>query len=207
MSAVGTGAALRLHVIGDELAAGAGDPKALGWCGRVVARTGTPTTPTALVLAVPHETSTALAERWQDEVARRLSAPDEQVTDRLVVALGAADISAGLSIARSRLNLANIVDAASARGLHPFVVGPAPVDPQAVAQYGALSAAFADVAGRRGVPFVDLVTPLAHHDQWLSDLAAQPDGLPGQAGHGLIAWLVLHSGWHAWLGLPDAAGA
>ena len=27
--------------------------------------------------------------------------------------------------------------------------------------------------------------------------------LPGQAGYGLMAWLVLHTGWHTWLGLPD----
>ena len=29
--------------------------------------------------------------------------------------------------------------------------------------------------------------------------------LPGQAGYGLMAWLVLHTGWHGWLGLPDDA--
>jgi hypothetical protein len=25
--------------------------------------------------------------------------------------------------------------------------------------------------------------------------------LPGQIGHGLIAWLVLNRGWYEWLGL------
>ena len=35
------------------------------------------------------------------------------------------------------------------------------------------------------------------------DLAAGDGVLPGQAGYGLMAWLVLHTGWHAWLGLPD----
>jgi hypothetical protein len=29
--------------------------------------------------------------------------------------------------------------------------------------------------------------------------------MPGQAGYGLMAWLVLHTGWHQWLGLPDPA--
>jgi hypothetical protein len=53
------------------------------------------------------------------------------------------------------------------------------------------------------VPFVDTYTPLAAHDQWLGDLAAGDGVLPGQAGYGLMAWLVLHTGWHAWLGLPD----
>ncbi len=32
------------------------------------------------------------------------------------------------------------------------------------------------------------------------DLAAN-GGTPGQAGYGLMAWLVLHRGWFQWLGL------
>jgi len=35
------------------------------------------------------------------------------------------------------------------------------------------------------------------------DRLAVDFSLPGQAGYGLIAWLVLHTGWHAWLGLPE----
>jgi acyl-CoA thioesterase-1 len=33
-------------------------------------------------------------------------------------------------------------------------------------------------------------------------LGASGDGIhPGQAGYGLIAWLVLHGGWDQWLDL------
>ena len=28
-------------------------------------------------------------------------------------------------------------------------------------------------------------------------------GHPGQAGYGLMAWLVLHRGWYDWLDLPE----
>lgn len=57
-----------------------------------------------------------------------------------------------------------------------------------------------DVCDRRGVMFVDTFTPLVGHDQWEADLAASADGVhPGQAGYGLIAWLVLHHGWGDWL--------
>ena len=93
---------------------------------------------------------------------------------------------------------------AGRRGRIPaFVVGPPPGGTADAAQLADLSAAFADVATRRRVPFVDTYTPLAAHDQWLGDLAAGDGVLPGQAGYGLMAWLVLHTGWHAWLGLPD----
>jgi acyl-CoA thioesterase-1 len=191
---------LRLAVVGDELAAGVGDPKGLGWVGRVAARTPTPDPLTVLTLAVPGETSTGLGARWEDEVFRRL-APD--VDNRLVVALGRADVAAGLSLARSRLNLANILDVAEQRKIPAFVVGPPPGSTADADKLADLSAAFADVASRRRVPFVDTYSPLAAHDQWLGDLAAGNGVLPGQAGYGLMAWLVLHTGWHSWLGLPE----
>ncbi|WP_456846628.1 GDSL-type esterase/lipase family protein [Cellulomonas sp. P5_C6] len=191
---------LRLAVVGDELVAGAGDPKGLGWVGRVTARTPTPDPLTVLTLAVPGETSTALGARWDEEVSRRFS---PEADNRLVVALGRADVAAGLSLARSRLNLANILDVAEQRRIPAFVVGPPPGETADSEKLADLSAAFADVATRRRVPFVDTYTPLAAHDQWLGDLAAGDGILPGQAGYGLMAWLVLHTGWHAWLGLPD----
>lgn len=194
---------LRLLVVGDELTAGAGDPRALGWVGRVIARTTAPLPPTVLPLAVPGESTSDLAARWEQEVDRRLS---PEADNRLVIALGRADLEQGVSLARSRLNLANILDAADQRRIPAFVVGPPPgggVDGTALAD---LSAAFADVAGRRRVPYVDTFHPLAQHEQWLADLAAGDGSLPGQAGYGLIAWLVLHSHWNTWLGLPEDLG-
>ena len=193
---------LRLVVVGDELAAGTGDPKGLGWVGRVVARPPAPVPPTVLTLAVPGESTTGLGARWDVEAARRWSADAD---NRLVVALGRADVADGLSLARSRLNLANILDVAERQRVPAFVVGPPPGRPQDAEKLADLSAAYAAVAGRRRVPYVDTYTPLATHEQWLADLAAGDGLLPRQAGYGLIAWLVLHTGWHTWLGLPDDA--
>lgn len=194
--------AMRIVVIGDELAAGAGDPRGLGWVGRVAARTAVQPPPTMLTLAVPHETTTALASRWEQEVTLRLD-PTSPGEHHLVVALGRADLAAGVSLARSRLNLANILDVADSRRISCFVVGPPPGSTGDPEQQAELSSAFADVAGRRRVPYVETWGPLARHDQWLADLAGSDGDTPGQAGHGLIAWLVLHGGWHRWLGLPE----
>ena len=48
--------------------------------------------------------------------------------------------------------------------------------------------------------YVDCFKPLVGHEQWLSDVNASPDRVhPGQAGYGLIAWLVLHNGWNDWM--------
>jgi len=193
---------IRVCVVGDDLVAGVGDPRALGWVGRVAARTRTEEgAPAASVLpiGVPGESTTALRDRWEVEVARRLSGDD----DRLVVGLGAADAVAGSSLARSRLNLADILDTASAQQMSSFVVGPPPpLDPALHRSIEDLSGGWADVASRRGIPYVDCFAPLVSHEQWHADLAAGDGVHPGQVGYGLIAWLVLHGGWHAWLGLP-----
>lgn len=195
---------VRICIIGDELAAGTGDTKGLGWVGRVAARTRPEGRLTVLTLAVPGETTTELSARWEDEVGRRL-ATDPGTDDRLVVALGHHDVPAGLSVARSRLNLANILDVADSRRVSTFVVGPPPGVPEQNDRIGELSRAFADVAHRRRVPYVETFAPLATHDQWLADLAHGGGDLPGQAGYGLMAWLVLHTGWSTWLGLGETA--
>ena len=192
-------AQLRICVIGDELAAGMGDARALGWIGRVMARTPTEEPAFIAQLAVPGENTTELSARWETECMRRFT---PMADNRLVLGMGAADLEDGLSLARSRLNLANILDAAAASRIGCFVVGPPPrsdLDAEALA---ALSDAFADVCQRRHVPFVETFQPLRTHEQWNADVAASDGIHPGQAGYGLLAWLVLHSGWHGWLGLP-----
>ncbi|GAB3564783.1 GDSL-type esterase/lipase family protein [Spelaeicoccus albus] len=194
----------RIVVIGDELAAGAGDARALGWVGRVAAKTA-PLGPHVQFfgLGIPGEDSVGMAGRWQSEALRRFSKTSD---NRLVLAPGRGDITSGLSLARSRLNLANILDEALSAEVSTFVVGPPPVlDADTNRRVGELASGFADVASRRSVAYVDTFTPLVAHEQWRSDLAGTDGHCPGQAGYGLMAWLVLHRGWYSWLSLPDPA--
>lgn len=192
---------VRICVLGDSFVSGYGDPKALGWVGRVV--TGTPTGELDLTvynLGVRGNSSADVLTRWREETSRRWL---EGSQSRLVVAVGYNDIGQGLSLARTRLNLANIVDGAVADGLQPFVVGPPPgLEPALNERLRPVISAQQEVCSRRSVPFVDCFAPLAGHDQWFSDLAAGDGVHPGQAGYGLLAWLVLHTGWGDWLGIP-----
>ncbi len=236
-------------VVGDELVAGVGDPRALGWVGRVAVRTrdedGEPAV-SVLSLGVPGEDTATLRDRWTAETARRWDRSATAGGNRLVVGLGHADALAGVSLARSRLNVADVVDSAAQAHLPCFLVGPPPPgDPALHAVVAELSQGWQDVAQRRGVPYVDCFAPLVAHEQWFADLAvpgppvADPERderggrgaprarsgqagsgghavaghvgvihtplplptLPGQVGYGLLAWLVLHGGWHRWLGL------
>lgn len=193
---------IRVVVIGDSLVSASGDPKGMGWLGRVLARTPV-IEPQIDVYALPSpdETSAKLLERWNGEVQQRMAAG---VENRLVLVLPNIDPAAGISISRSRLNVATILDDASRRGVECFVIGPAPHrNPELNKEIEHLSAGFEDVCARRGVHYVDCFTPLIGHEGWNSEISSDPSGRPGQIGHGLIAWLVLNRGWHEWLGLPE----
>ncbi len=188
-------------VLGDGLAGGFGDARHLGWVGRVLARTALPRPLFTACLPVLGETTTSLSARWREETNRRWD-PDEP--RHLVIAPGAADVNAGLSIARSRLNLANVLDEAAADGIATYVVGPPPSLQVERRAAGQLSRAFSDVCERRGVTFVDTFDPLQSNSQWLTDLGASDGHHPTQVGYGLMAWLVLHTGWYDWLGATEA---
>lgn len=191
---------VRICVVGDSFANGYGDPKGQGWVGRVLGRTPSDELDlTVYNLAVRGLTSADVHGHWRDETSRRWDAGAEK---RLVVAVGYNDVGQGLSLARTRLNLANIVDGAISDGVRPFVVGPPPALGHDVNErLRPVVAAQQDVCSRRGVPFVDCLGPLMGHDQWYADVASGDGTHPGQAGYGLLAWLVLHSGWGAWLGV------
>lgn len=185
-------------VVGDELVAGRGDARAMGWTGRVLARTDSPIPLTAMVLPVPGENSKQLSERWESEVMARYS---PEADNRLVIGMGSHDLDHGISLIRARLNLANVLDQATRQHMKSFIVGPPPRADVPAKALSELSNAYRDVAERRGVPYVDTYHPLASHDQWQTDMAQPGAYTPQQAGYGLLAWLVLHNGWHHWLGI------
>lgn len=193
---------LRVVILGDELLSGAGDPKGLGWLGRVQARLPQNEDVALFPLAMVNETSSELLERWKTEAMPRFSPETENY---LVIALSTADIKAELTISRSRLNLASLLDDAAREGVKIFVVGPTP---SGVAELDfeidQLNAGFEDVVKRRQIPYVDCFRPLKDHEGWLQEVSVHSRKLPGQVGYGLMAWLVLNKGWFEWLGLTEA---
>jgi hypothetical protein len=192
--------AVRIVILGDAMISAAGDPKGMGWVGRVISKTPS-TFPRVEVFALPapEETTSMLAERWQNEVQRRFSADTE---NKLVIALSNNDPAAGISISRSRLNIATIIDEAKRAGIETFLVGPIPHrNAELNSEVEHLASGFEDVASRRGIPFVDCFRPLVEHEGWNLEIETSEHGIPGQVGHGLIAWLVLNRGWYEWLNI------
>ena len=87
-----------------------------------------------------------------------------------------------------------ILDDAASTRVATFVVSRHHFDDQTINdKLGVLVEAQADVCARRSVPFVDCYSPLLGHDQWRSRISPRRScpHHPGQAGYGLIAWLVL----------------
>lgn len=194
---------LRVVILGDELLAGAGDPKGLGWIGRVQARLPQNADVALFPLAMVNETTSDLWARWRTEAMPRFS---PETDNYLVISLSAADIAAGLTISRSRLNLASLMDDAAREGVKLFVIGPSPSTVFELDQeIEHLNAGFEDVVKRRQIPYVDCFRPLREHEGWVQEVAIHPRKLPGQVGYGLIAWLVLNKGWFEWLGLSEQA--
>ncbi len=193
---------VRLVALGDDMLAGVGDAKALGWLGRALARHNDGQARVdAFTAARPLETTAQLADRWQADLERLIDQdPESRTEHRVVISLGAADIGAGVSLARSRLNLATVLDGLERYKFPTFVVGPAPsVDRGRTNAIFELSGAFHDVCARRRIPYVDPVAALMDHEQYMGDLARSDRDMPSQVGYGLIAWLVLHSDFSAFL--------
>lgn len=189
----------RIVILGDELIAGAGDPRALGWVGRVLSRTHLQPGTVTMALPMPGEPLGRLVNRWEAETLPRLS---HGADNRVIIGVGAGDAREGTSTARSRLSLANIVDGLHNSGASCLVVGPPPLPDVDELRLQALSHACGDVCRRRQIPYVETFSPLLYHEQWLADV--RQTGLPAQAGYGLLAWLVLHERWHEWIGCPES---
>ena len=196
------GTETRIVILGDETTTAIGDVKALGWVGRVIARTPVED-PIIDIYNVPSpgETSAGLLERWSLEVQRRFR-PETQ--NRIVLALGNADASEGISVSRSRLNVATVIDEARRNDFSVLVVGPLPSFNKALNyEIEHLATGYEDVCNRRNIPFVDFFHPLVDHEGFNVELEVSARNMPGQTGYGLMAWLVLNRGWYPWLGLED----
>ncbi|MDG2478362.1 MAG: lysophospholipase, partial [Aquiluna sp.] len=177
---------IRAVILGDELLTAAGDPKGIGWLGRVQARLPAASDISMFPLPMIGETSSDLLDRFKSEALPRFS---DQSENKLILCLGSSDIAAGLTISRSRLNLATVLDDAIREGISVFVIGPTPTGvPEFDAEVSHLSDGFADVVKRRQLTYVDCFSPLVEHEGWLKELTESSRRLPGQVGYGLIAW-------------------
>lgn len=184
---------------GDSIVNGVGDPDGLGWVGRLNAAARTyGCNMTAYNLGVRRNTSTAVRERWEDELKRRLL---QAMPMHLVFAFGAVDmvLEQGNTLVPLETSLENaraVLEKAAKHYPTLFVGPPVMADPAFTIRIEELSEAYELLCRELDVPFLPLIPELKDAELYLDDLV-QGDGIhPGRAGYGHIFRVV--ESWQAW---------
>ncbi|MGW6376862.1 DUF459 domain-containing protein [Rhodococcus sp. NPDC055112] len=191
---------LRICFIGDSFVAGVGDETALGWTGRLLARSAQAGRPaTGYNLGIRRNTSTDIRARLRDEIERRRTSDTEL---RLVFSFGVNDATATddgrrVPAATSRANLIDCLDAAE--GAPVLFVGPPPVhDEDHNRRIVLLNKDFREICDARGCTFVDVFTALEKHAVWRRQVRDGDGAHPRSDGYAALSQLVAPA-WDGWL--------
>jgi acyl-CoA thioesterase-1 len=193
---------MRVCFFGDSLINGTGDDDALGWAGRIVARARQGGRDVTLYnLGIRRDTSGDIAARWKREATVRIS---PECDGRLVFSFGVNDCASSgadhaprVEHAQSVANAELILEAAQ-RWLPTLMVGPAILadDPQANARVAALSADYARLCGRLGIPYLEICHLVATSPVWGREALAADGAHPNRGGYTLLADAIAE--WEAW---------
>ncbi len=190
---------IRVCFFGDSFVNGTGDTECLGWAGRVCQIANSKGNRiTFYNLGVRRDTSMNVRLRWKRETASRLEGP---FYGRLIFSFGVNDtaIVAGkqrVSFEDSIKNM-RVILAAAKKKYDVLVIGPPPIsDPEHNKRIGQLSAAYAAVAKKLGVPYLDIFTPLSKSALWMEEVDGHDKHHPDGGGYTLFAALVLE--WEQW---------
>ncbi|WP_405018657.1 GDSL-type esterase/lipase family protein [Kitasatospora sp. NBC_00070] len=193
---------LRICFVGDSYVAGLGDPRFLGWAGRLAARTIAAGRPlTGYNLGVRRQTSADVLARFRSECGPRLAPADDP---RVVLSVGVNDAThedgrPRVTPDESSANLGRLLDQAAAEGWSVLVVAPPPVaDPGHQARTALLDREFARICRAAGVPYAPVHQPLAADPTWIHEVRTGDGAHPAEAGYDALADLIAPH-WDAWL--------
>ncbi|SNY87419.1 Lysophospholipase L1 [Nocardia amikacinitolerans] len=189
---------LRICFVGDSFVAGVGDPRCLGWAGRL----GAAAMPfTGYNLGVRRETSADIAARWQAECTPRLP---EGTDARVVFSFGVNDTvlengSPRVDPDESADNLTGLLAHAAERGWQTMIVAPPPVDDEAHnARTAHLDERFAEICAAAGAPYARVHHELRANQVWMREVREGDGAHPGAAGYDAVAELIMPV-WLKWL--------
>ena len=190
---------IRIYFIGDSYINGTGDPKFLGWPGRVCAASQSDQVAiTGYNLGIRADTSADVLPRWENEVAARRLKPHD---GRIVFGFGANDcwIEDGIpriGRAESEKNIEHILSLAVGR-LPTLMIGPPPgVNAEQDALRQDMSDLLQAICLQVGVAYLSVIDNLRDGKIWQKE-ALQGDQIhPSSGGYTHMAQLVL--GWSDW---------
>lgn len=186
----------QVFFFGDSLTLGHGDPRHLGWPGRLCAQaTAAGHGLTAYNLGVRRQSAAMVQERWHQEWTLRRF---EGLTSRFILAVGAVDALRQLPAASTDAAVRAMLSGMTALGPCLLLGAPPMGEDAATARVLAVNQRLAGLASQAGVPFLDLAGHLAlDPDARQAYLADLDDGVhPGASGYDLLAEAI--GGWSAW---------
>jgi lysophospholipase L1-like esterase len=196
---------IRICFFGESLVNGTGDPKCLGWAGRICQDAFLKGFDiTYYNLGVRRETSSELRKRWFQEASYRLP---HKYDNRVVFSFGANDTTiengfTRVSLQNSITNLEDILGIASS--LYPVLVVSAPPidDKEQNQRISDLSKEFAKVCNKLNVPYLDVFSELIESDIWMEEVKKYDGAHPRAAGYQVFAEIVQN--WQGWLNWLDS---
>lgn len=198
---------MRICFFGDSFVNGTGDDDGLGWVGRALAgacQRGCDVT--GYNLGIRGDTSEDVAARWKREASLRLPA---ECDGRLVFSFGANDCATNPIDDRPRIERAQSLALAQAilEAAHSWrptlMVGPGIIasDREATARICELSAEYARLCRRIGVPYLPLCELILAFPTWSNEALARDGAHPNRDGYRRVADAV--SNWPAWRSWTD----
>ncbi|MBF6164600.1 G-D-S-L family lipolytic protein [Streptomyces gardneri] len=193
---------LRVCFVGDSFVAGVGDPRCLGWAGRLASAAHAEGVPlTAYNLGVRRQTSSEILERFGAECASRLP---EGTDGRVVLSFGVNDAiyengGPRVSPEESVANLLALHGQAAERHWPILMVAPPPIaDDEHNARTAALEERFSRACAVSDVPFVRVHEALRDNTVWAAEVRAGDGAHPGARGYDEITALIAPH-WREWL--------
>ncbi|MEU7629876.1 GDSL-type esterase/lipase family protein [Nocardia sp. NPDC049220] len=193
---------VRVCFVGDSFVAGVGDPRCLGWPGRLAAMSHAEGMPlTAYNLGVRRQTSAEVRGRWLAECGPRLP---EGVDARIVLSFGVNDAMQDNGRPRvdpdeSVATAAKLLEQAGERGWRVLMVAPPPIDDaDHNIRTAALDERLARTCALTGVPYVRVHQQLRENGRWMAEVRAGDGAHPGAAGYDEITALIAPQ-WRDWL--------
>jgi lysophospholipase L1-like esterase len=200
---------MRICFFGDSFVNGTGDDDGLGWVGRLVARARQAGRDvTGYNLGIRGNGSADVAARWKGEASLRLPSGCD---GRLVFSFGANDgasneVDGGPRVAPAEsLAHAEATLRAAQRWLPTLMVGPGVIasDREATARICALSAEYAKLCERIGVPYLAICELLLASPTWCEEAVSGDGAHPNRGGYAIVADAV--SRWHPWRAWVESA--
>lgn len=181
-----------LCVLGDELVSGYGDISHLGSIRRILRQESDLKNINLNLneIGIKGATSTDLSAIYEEQLKLRFNNFEQ---NRLVIFMPNRDIDS-ISVSRSRLNLANMLDRVNVENLRIMVVGPTPRNLDDNLEIQDLTRALFDVCSRRNILFVDIFNALENDSQWINSMLSSEGKYPDKIGYALIAWLINKAG-------------